>query len=95
MYNSSMKQTILQYNILVEKEEQKRGQSFYVAYAPTLGISDFGKTADQAAKNIEGAIKIYLETLQDVGQEIPRPDSTEFYVTSRKIALDTPISSFT
>lgn len=89
-----MKQTVFQYNILIEKEEQKKGKHFYVAHAPTLGISDFGKTPDQAAKNIENAIKIYLETLHEVGEEIPKPDSEEFYVTSRKITLDTPINSF-
>lgn len=89
-----MKKVLLQYNIVIEKEQQKKGKDLYVAHVPTLGISDFGKTPDLAAKNIESAIKIYLETLHELGKPIPHPDGDEVYVTSRKIVLDSPINSF-
>ena len=89
-----MKKTVLNYNILIEKEKQPKGTFLYVAHIPTLGISDFGKTADQAAKNIEAAAKLYVETLNELKRPIPQPDSEEVYVTSRKIILDTSTYSF-
>ena len=39
-----MKTTILKYNVIIKKEGK-----YFVAYAPTLGISDFGKTIDLAS----------------------------------------------
>ena len=89
-----MKKAILNYNILIEKEKQPDGNYLFVAYAPALGLSDFGKTPDKAAHNIEGAIKIYLESLRDLGQSIPQPDHEEVYVTSRKIEFDTSVNNF-
>ena len=46
-----MKTTILNYRIIVEKEKQNKG-FLCVAYAPSLGISDFGKTVDEATSNV-------------------------------------------
>ena len=88
-----MKKMLLHFNILIEKEQQKKGKSLYVAYMPTLGISDFGKTPEQAVQNIEASAKIYLETLGHLKKPIPHPDSEEVYLTTRKIALDTPVYS--
>ena len=79
----------LNYRIGVEKEKQNKGY-LYVAYVPSLGISDFGKTIDQATSNIEKAIKLYLETLVDLKKPIPAPDSEEYFVTSKKIELNIP-----
>jgi predicted RNase H-like HicB family nuclease len=77
---------ILNYRIIVEKEKQ--GKDYvYVAHAPTLGISDFGKSIDEAVKNCEKAIKLYIETLRDTGNQIPEPDQDEYFVTSKKIQL--------
>lgn len=72
---------VLNYRVIVEKEKQK-GKVVYVAYAPTLGISDFGKTIEIAVKNIKKAIKLYLETLLDLKKPIPQPDSEEYFVTT-------------
>ena len=50
---------VLNYRVIVEKE--KKGKGFvYVSYVPSLGISDFGKTIDEAIKNTEKAIKLYV-----------------------------------
>ena len=84
-----MKTKILNYRVIVEKEKQKSGIS-YVAYAPSLGISDFGKTVEKATSNIEKAIKLYLKTLIDLKQSIPEPDAEEYFVTSKKIEITTP-----
>ncbi len=89
-----MKKIVLNYNILIEKEKQPDGKYLFVTHVPSLGISDFGKTPDEAAKNTEGAIKIYLESVRDMGEPIPDPDHEEVYVTSRKIEIDTSIQNF-
>ncbi|OGH47628.1 MAG: hypothetical protein A3A51_03345 [Candidatus Levybacteria bacterium RIFCSPLOWO2_01_FULL_39_10] len=74
------------YRVIIEKESQKKG-FVYVAYAPTLGISDFGKTIDEAVKNIEKAIKLFLETLIELKKPIPDPDSDEYFVTTSKVKI--------
>ena len=84
-----MKTDVLNYRIIVEKEQQDDG-TVYVAYAPSLGLSDFGTTIDKAVANIEQAIKLYLETLVELKEEVPKPDTDDYYVTTRKIAFNTP-----
>ena len=79
-----MKIKLLNYRIIVEKEKQDNGY-VYVSHVPSLGISDFGKTIDEAVKNTEKAITLYLSTLKDLNQDIPETDSEEFYVTNKKI----------
>lgn len=84
-----METKALNYRIVIEKEKQNKGY-LYVAYVPSLGISDFGKTIEEATANIEKAIKLYLETLVDLKKSIPAPDSEEYFVTSKKIELSIP-----
>ncbi len=60
-----MQKEFLRYRIIVEGELHE-GKIVYVAYAPSLGISDFGKTTDLAVSNIEKAISLYIETLAEL-----------------------------
>jgi len=82
-----MKTTALNYRIIVEHEHLEKN-AVYVAYAPSLGVSDFGETIEKAVLNIEQAIKLYLETLVDLQQPIPDADTGDYYVTTRSITLD-------
>ncbi len=84
-----MKTTVSNYRIIVEQEQQD-GKTVYVAYAPSLGLSDFGATIDTAVTNMEQAIKLYLETLVELGEPLPRPDADDYYITTRKIAFGSP-----
>lgn len=88
-----METTILNYRIIIEKESQKKGY-IYVAYVPSLGISDFGKTVDEASSNIKKAIQLYIETLIELKKSIPIPDSDDYFVTSKKIEVNLPAGSF-
>ena len=85
-----MKKNILYYRILIEKEKTSKGY-VYVSYVPSLGISDFGKTIEEAAKNTEKAIKLYLKTLIDLKKEIPKVDTEEYFVVNKKIEFNTPV----
>lgn len=84
-----MKTKILHYRVLVEKEKQA-GKTVYVAYAPSLGISDFGESVEKAVKNLYKAIELYLEVLLETGKPVPCPDAQDFFVTSEKIELKVP-----
>lgn len=87
-----METKALNYRVIVEKERSKKG-FVYVAYAPTLGISDFGKTVEQAVDNIEKAIKLYIETMVELKKPVSRPDEEEYFVTTRKIEVAVPIKN--
>ena len=65
----------------------------YVAYAPSLGISDFGSTVEKAVSNIEKAIELYIDTLIELNQEIPEPDMNEYFVTTGKVELKPSINA--
>lgn len=87
-----METKILNYRVIVEKEPFKKG-IVYVAYAPTLGLSDFGKSVEEAVRNLEKEIKLYLETLIELKKPIPSPDGEEYFVTTRKIEMIVPRGS--
>lgn len=83
---------VLNYRVIIEKERSRKGV-VYIAHAPTLGISDFGKTVEQAAENIEKAIRLYIETLIELKKPVPRPDEEEYFVTTRKIEVAVPLKN--
>lgn len=89
-----MKKTkIVSYRILVEKERQGK-KEVYVAYAPSIGVSDFGSTVEKAVANIEKAIKLYIDTLSELNQPIPDPDLNDYFVTTGKVELSKNAQSF-
>jgi len=48
--------------------------NIYVAKVPDLeGCQAHGDTPEEAAKEIQTAIKLWLQVAQDVGKEIPKP----------------------
>jgi len=51
----------------------------YVAVAPELpGCSAFGKTEEEALKEVKIAIDLWLETARKEEREIPKPMGKEF-----------------
>lgn len=77
-----MKATVLKYNVLIKREGRQ-----YIVYVPTLGISDFGKTADEAKKHVHEAIACHIEGLLKTGDDIPAPDTHEFYVDQAEVTI--------
>lgn len=75
-----MKTNVLHYYVIIQKEGK-----YFVAYVPTLGISDFGKTIEQAKKNVQEAIACHIEGLVKTGTEVPCPDVEEFYLSRAEI----------
>ncbi len=81
-----MKTTVLRYHVVIRKEG-----SSYIADVPTLGISDFGKTLEEAKKNVKNAIACHIEGLVKTKTEIPRPDSDDYYMGVTEISVSQPI----
>jgi len=75
-----MKSTVLKYNVIIKKEGK-----YFVAYVPTLGISDFGRTVDDARKNVEAAISVHIEGLIKTDSEVPAQDSSDFYISQYQV----------
>uniref|UniRef100_A0A7V6CE02 Type II toxin-antitoxin system HicB family antitoxin n=1 Tax=Thermodesulfobacterium geofontis TaxID=1295609 RepID=A0A7V6CE02_9BACT len=64
---------ILQYRVLLRKEPE----GGYTVIVPSLpGCITYGETVDEAIKMAKEAIELYLETLKDLGEEIPTDDET-------------------
>lgn len=80
VYYTYMKTTVLRYNVLLKKEGKQ-----FVAYVPTLGISDFGKTLDDAKKHVHDAIACHVEGLVKTKTEVPAPDTQDFYISQTEI----------
>ncbi|MFI5200925.1 MAG: type II toxin-antitoxin system HicB family antitoxin [Candidatus Kapaibacterium sp.] len=57
----------LNYTIVIEPDENA-----YHAFVPALkGCHSCGDTPEEARNNIREAIELYVETLRDLGEEIP------------------------
>jgi len=77
-----METTILRYNVIIRKEGK-----YFVAYVPTLGISDFGKTLELAKKHVQEAISCHINGLLKTKSEIPAPDTQEYYLSQTEITI--------
>ncbi len=75
-----MEKKVLNYQIIIEKEGKN-----YNAYCPGLGLADWGKTVDEAIKNITATIKFHLETLKKLGHKLPVERETISLITSVSI----------
>ncbi|MFH1896505.1 MAG: type II toxin-antitoxin system HicB family antitoxin [bacterium] len=80
----------LKYRVLVEKETADKGTNIYVTQVPTLGISDYGNTIEEALENTKKLIKFHIECLLEEGEPIPEPDnSDELVIASPSIEFET------
>lgn len=64
-----MKNTSLSFSVIYEEAPE----GGYVAFVPTLpGCHTQGETIEEAEKNIQEAIELYLASLKAHGEEIPQ-----------------------
>jgi predicted RNase H-like HicB family nuclease len=57
----------------------------YVALCPELDVASQGDTVEEARRNLEEAVKLFLETAD--ASEVQRRLSSEVYVTRLEVAL--------
>jgi len=82
-----MEKKILNYRIIIEKEKNENGLPVYVAYCPTLGISDFGSTVELAKENMEEAIDCHIQGIIKTGDKVPAPDIKDSYISLTEIMV--------
>ena len=66
------------YRIIVEPDEK----GTYHAYVPALrGCHTWGESIDEARKNIREAMSSYIESMRDLGEDIPEDAGLESFET--------------
>ncbi len=81
-----MEKQILNYRIIIEPEKMGK-KIVYNAYCPTLGVADYGNSAEEAIKNIKSLIKFHIKCLLGEGQEVPRENLDEEILISTKVSI--------
>lgn len=82
---------MLNYRIIIEKEYYEDGSLVYIAYCPTLGISDYGDTIEEVLASIKDGIELAIESLAKEGKEVPVDHVEEQIVTSARITVPSGI----
>lgn len=82
-----MEKKVLNYRIIIEKEKYEDGKPVYVAYCPTLGISDYGDSVEYAKQHMEEAIECHIEGLIKTGDGVPAPDAKDAYISQTEITV--------
>ena len=86
-----MEKNVLNYRIIIEREKNVDKSSVYVAYCPTLGISDYGDSVEEVLKSIKDGIELAVEALAKAGEEVPVDHIEEQIITSTKVTIPTGI----
>lgn len=86
-----MEKRILNYRIIIEKEKYEDGAVVYVAYCPTLAISDYGDTVEDVLSSIKEGIELAVASLAKEGKEVPVDHIEEQMITSATIRLPSRI----
>ena len=74
-YNEIMKSQELNYTVIFQKEPE----GGYTAIVPTLaGCVTYGKDLEEAKKMAKEAIELYLESLKEHNEELPKQEEV-FY----------------
>lgn len=80
-----MEKKLLNYRVVVEKENVGKNKYIYNAYCPALGIADYGNTIDLAIKRITDLIQFHIESLIQEGHEIPVEKDVTTLITSVEV----------
>ncbi len=80
-----MEKNVLNYRIIIEREKYDDKSPVYVAYCPTLGISDYGDSIEEVLKSIKDGIELAVESLVKEDKEVPIDHIEEQIITSTKI----------
>lgn len=85
-----MEKTVLNYQVILEKETYPNGKPVYTIYCPALDIADYGETIETALESIKEAIGLRLEVLAKEGEKIPQ-ESQNTLITQVSIIPPQPV----
>lgn len=80
-----MQTNLLSYRVIVEPETYPNGDKVYNAYCPTLGITDYGDTIEEALSSLKDGIELAVESLVKEKQEIPSDNLSDQIVTQTQV----------
>lgn len=80
-----MQTKLLNYRVIVEPESYPNGDKVYNAYCPTLGITDYGDTIEEALNSLKDGIELAVESLAKDKQEIPSDNLSDQIVTQTQV----------
>lgn len=78
---------MLNYRIIIEKEKYEDGSNVFVAYCPSLGISDYAGTVGDVLASIKDGVQLAVESLAKEGKDVPIDHVEEQFITSTKINI--------
>lgn len=83
-----MEKKILNYRVVITPDERTgTGKSCYTAYVPLLGIATDGDTVEEALMNVQDAIRVYIRSLREDGEEIPLESIDGEFITTASVEL--------
>ena len=68
----------MRYTVILHSDETG---GYWVEVPALPGCASQGETVEEALENVEDAIKLYLEVLQEDGASIPKDEEVVFSVT--------------
>ncbi|MBI3577251.1 type II toxin-antitoxin system HicB family antitoxin [Candidatus Gottesmanbacteria bacterium] len=80
-----MEKTILNYRIIIEPETYPDGSVVFVAYCPTLGISDYGDSVEEVLKSMKDGIDLAVASLVKDKKEVPVDDIEDQIIATAKV----------
>ena len=80
-----MEKNLFNYRIIIEPEKYENGSRVYVAYCPTLNISDYGDTVEEVLTSIKDGIELAVKHLAKAKKEIPVDNVEKQIITSAQI----------
>ncbi|OGG16091.1 hypothetical protein A3D77_02145 [Candidatus Gottesmanbacteria bacterium RIFCSPHIGHO2_02_FULL_39_11] len=66
-----MVKKVLNYRVIITPEKYPDGSVVYNAYAPTLGVSDYGDSIEEVLKSIQDGIFLAIESMASKKEQIP------------------------
>ncbi len=82
-----MEKNVLNYRIIIEKEQYEDGSDVFVAYCPKLGVSDYGDSPEEVLASIKSGIELAIESLAKAGEDVPVDHIEEQIITTAKIKV--------
>lgn len=89
-----MDKKVLDYRVIIEPEKYENGETVYVAYCPTLGISDYGDSVEEVLKSIKDGIELKVEMLMKKRQEVPIDRLEKQIITSARITTPNNFNNY-
>lgn len=82
---------MLNYRIIIEKEKYEDGSNVFVAYCPSLGISDYADTVEDVLASIKDGVQLAVESLAKEGKDVPIDHVEEQLITWTRVNIPTGI----